>query len=608
MLRQGEALLDSANVGRYKERMRIVTALALLTSVTSVTSMTSALPAIASTPPKPRLESFNYSDVQVTGGPMAAQAKATRNYYLALSEDSLLQGFRLRAGLPAPGKPMGGWYDPDDFAGAHSFGQYVSALSRYYANTGDRSFKDKVARLVHGFHETMGPDGFFYSSAKVAKNWPCYVYDKNAAGMRDAYTYTGNKEALVVLSKMTDWVEANLPLRSDEWYTLAQGFYLSYALTNETRYLKLAAQYDYSQEFFDLFADDVNAFTPDRHAYSHVNSLTSAAQTYESTGDEKYLHAVENAWKFLTETQMYASGGWGPNEHFITPGQGALAASVQTSMNSFETPCGSYANVNLDRYLLRFNAKSKYGDNMERVLLNGMLSALPMGPGGRTFYYSNYTPGARKGYRADLWTCCSGTYAQITADYPLDIYFHDDEGLYVNLFAESKVKWKFGSDDVSLIQKTTYPLSDEAQMTVHLSTPETFALHVRVPAWLKKDATLKLNGRPVDVETRPGKFLVLKREWHDGDVLDVIFPKSLRFEPIDPQTPDRAALMYGPLLLPALSLTDVLLHGDSSNPSLWIKPVRGTASDFVATDGTLFRPIYLIQSEAYTTYPKISSE
>jgi uncharacterized protein len=128
------------------------------------------------------LQAFTYGDVTLTGGPLGKQAQFARDFYLALPEDELLNGFRKRAGLPAPGKPLGGWYDPDGFAGAHCFGQWISALSRMYAETGDARFKEKVARLVHGFHETISPDGFFFSSQKVSKEWPCYLYDKNSYG------------------------------------------------------------------------------------------------------------------------------------------------------------------------------------------------------------------------------------------------------------------------------------------------------------------------------------------------------------------------------------------------------------------------------------------
>jgi uncharacterized protein len=228
-----------------------------------------------------------------------------------------------------PGKPLGGWYDPDGFAGAHCFGQWISALARMYAETGDVRFKEKVARMVQGFHETISRDGFFFSSQKVSKEWPCYLYDKDCIGMRDAYTLANNAEALVVLKVMTAWAIKNLPRRSDEWYTLPENFYNCFALTKDTNYLELARAYDYSKDYYDAFAHGLNAFTPQRHAYSHVNTLCSAAKAYEVTGDEKYFDAISNAAAFLAGTQMYASGGWGPNERFVLAGQGACGLTLQ---------------------------------------------------------------------------------------------------------------------------------------------------------------------------------------------------------------------------------------------------------------------------------------
>ena len=539
---------------------------------------------------------------------MEAQAQEARDFYLAISEDSLLQGFRLRAGLPAPGKPMGGWYDPEGFAAAHPFGQYVSALARMYANTGDARFQEKVARLVHGFHETLGLDGFFYASSKVFREWPCYLYDKNCIGMRDAYTLTGNQEALTVLKQMTDWAVKNLPRRSDEWYTLPENLYNCYALTKDACYLEMARQYDYSKEYYAPFANGVNAFTPDRHAYSHVNTLCSAAKAYEVTGDERYFQAIRNAWEFLTTTQMYASGGWGPNERFVTPGKGKLAASLDTTAAHFETPCGTYANVNLDRYLLCFTGDSKYGDNMERVLWNGMLATLPMQPDGRTFYYSDYRPGTQKQYFGDVWPCCSGTYAQITADYPLDIYFHDDKGLYVNLFTSSRVRWRQGEQSVTVEQATQYPQSDTTTLTVHTARPRRFRMQVRVPGWVVSPVTARVNGKLVRIQARPGAFLRVERTWREGDRLTVTLPMSLRFEPIDPHTPNRTALMFGPLLLVAQASGSVELHGDRARPEVWIQPAKDRPLTFSTLDGTVrFLPLFLIQKERYTTYCQLSS-
>ena len=561
------------------------------------------------------LQAFTYHDVTLTGGPLAEQAQFAREFYLAIPNDNLLNGFRLRAGLPAPGNPLGGWYDPQAFAAGCAFGQYVSALARTYANTGDVRYKDKVVELVHDFHETIGPDGFFYMSVKISTNWPCYTYDKNCIAMRDAYTLTGDKEALDVLKTMTDYAYKNMPRRKDEWYTLPENMYNCYALTGDKRYLEMAAQYDYSRNYYDYFANGTNAFLPTRHAYSHVNSLASAAKIYEVTGDTKYLRAISNAWEYLTGTQMYASGGWGPNERFVTPGKGKLANSLDFKSHRwnfqklttnyaahFETPCGTYANVNLDRYLISFTANPKYGDNMERVIYNGMLAALPMKPDGSTFYYSDYHPGAAKQYFPSKWPCCSGTYPENTADYPLDIYFHDDNGLYVNLFTPSQVRWQHGTKLVTLDQTTDFPKSDTMTFVVHVDRASRFALNVRVPEWAVKPANVSVNDRTMDVKTVPGTFLKISRRWHDGDTVTVAFPMSLRFEPVDAQTPNLAALMYGPIMLVAMANGEVNFQQDESHPDQWIQLQDPDSLTFSTADGQVFRPFYLVNDEHYTTY------
>ena len=566
-------------------------------------------------PSRIALQAFTYRDVTLTGGPMAAQAQFAREFFLGIPNDNLLNGFRLRAGLPAPGEPMGGWYDPNNFAGGCALGQYISALARTYANTGDIHYKEKVAELVHGFHETIAPDDFFFISAKISTNWPCYTYDKNCIGMRDAYTLTGNTEALDVLRIMTDWAYKNLPRHKDEWYTLPENLYNCYALTSDKRYLEMAHDYDYSGKYYDYFANGTNAFLPTRHAYSHVNSLASAAKIYEVTGDPKYFRAISNAWEYLTGTQMYASGGWGPNERFVIAGEGKLADSLDSKKtrwhfhtksgdyaNNFETCCGTYANVNLDRYLIRFTGNPKYGDNMERVIFNGMLAALPMQPDGRTFYYSDYHPGARKQYFPSAWPCCSGTYPENTADYPLDIYFHDDNGLYVNLFTPSEVHWNAGGKAVTVEQTTDFPISDTLTFVVHTKRSTRFAFNVRVPKWATKPAKLRLNECPMNASCVPGIFLTISRKWHDGDTLTATFPMSLRFEPVDAQDPKLGALMYGPVLLVALANGEVNFKEDESKPEQWIQLQDPDSLTFRAADGTLFRPFYLITHERYTTY------
>src|ERR1019366_731396 len=115
-----------------------------------------------------KLTVFSYADVKLTGGPLRAQQDRIHASYLGLDEDKLLKVYRQRAGLPAPGEDMGGWYDADGFGAGQVFGQIMSGLSRFYNSTGDPGTQAKVQRLVNGFAATIGSDNYWYPSQKAS--------------------------------------------------------------------------------------------------------------------------------------------------------------------------------------------------------------------------------------------------------------------------------------------------------------------------------------------------------------------------------------------------------------------------------------------------------
>src|SRR5438093_5359868 len=140
---------------------------AMTAATASYVRTTIASPAQAGTPsPRGKLFQFRYSDVKPTGGPLKDRFDRIHAAYMALDEDRVLKVYRQRAGLPAPGEDMGGWYDAEAFAPGHSFGQYVSGLARFADATGDEATRAKVTRLVEGFTATIDSDGYSYPSLK----------------------------------------------------------------------------------------------------------------------------------------------------------------------------------------------------------------------------------------------------------------------------------------------------------------------------------------------------------------------------------------------------------------------------------------------------------
>src|SRR5690349_279380 len=131
----------------------------------AVAAVSAAVPTgYASENPATELQEFEYGAVQLTGGPLKEQYDRVHASYLALDNDRLLKVYRERAGLPAPGVPMGGWYGPDGFVPGHSLGQYISGLARIGRTTGDTACHEKVRALVEGFAATMGPHDLVFAA------------------------------------------------------------------------------------------------------------------------------------------------------------------------------------------------------------------------------------------------------------------------------------------------------------------------------------------------------------------------------------------------------------------------------------------------------------
>jgi uncharacterized protein len=590
----------------------------------SAASWADSSPAVAITPP---LSLFHYSQVQLLDSPLRSQFEHNHDLFLHLDEDALLKPFRERAGMLAPGPDMGGWYDNGDdfnardnfhaFVPGHSFGQYLSALARDYAVTGSQATQEKIRRLVRGFAETIEPQGKFY----VGYHLPAYTYDKTSCGLIDAHEFAEDPDALEVHWRATQAVLPYLPEKAlsraeqlarphkmiadtwDETYTLPENFFLAYQRSGNSRYRDLAVRF-IEEDYFGPLAEGNNVL-PGQHAYSHVNALSSAVQSYLVLGQEKYLRAARHGLR-MVEEQSYATGGWGPDEAFVVPGQGGLGASLESTHSSFETGCGAYGHFKITRYLLRITEDSRYGDSMERVLYNTIAGATPILADGTTFYYSDYNSNrATKVHYKDKWPCCSGTFPQLTADYGISSYYRGQKGIYVNLFIPSRVSWSQNNTPCRLTQTTDYPAANTTQLDFALSRPETFTVYVRIPEWAGAGSRVAVNGRSAGREPVAGKFMALERSWKDGDRVEMELEMPLRLEAVDGQNLNRVALLHGPIALFAVGSMPSRIKRDQL---LAATRVARSAEDWlVRTDEGTFtlRPFASIMSENYRLYQTV---
>ncbi len=537
-----------------------------------------------------------------------------------LSEDSLLKPFRQMVGQPAPGDELGGWYAYDShspdifengFAPGCTFGQWVSALSRSYAINQSPQTRDKVLRLNQLYAKTIGA-GLFENT-----RFPAYFYDKLVCGLIDSQKYVGDPDAFAIMEQMTKTALPLLPARAiehgqswrvgkekdesytwDESYTISENLFLAYQRGAGAQYRDLGVRF-LDDVYYDPLAEG-RSDLEGRHAYSHVNSLSSAMQAYLTLGNEKYLRAAKNGFDMIA-AQSFATGGWGADETLRAPGSDEVYKSLTKTHASFETPCGSYGHFKLTRYLLRVTGDPRYGDSMERVMYNTVLGSLPLEADGRTYYYSDYNFDGRKVYHAQRWACCSGTLPQVAADYRINAYFRGQRGVYVNLYIPSTVRWTYDGAQIALTQKGEYPFDPHVQFDIKTSKQVKFALNLRIPAWAE-GGSISVNGKRQTAKA--GSFMSLQREWKNGDRIEVELPLAARLEAVDVQHPETVALLAGPVVLfamtdsqPAVTRAQLLAAKKTGAQSWQVNTANGTMR---------MLPFIAISDQPYTTYVRVS--
>ncbi len=507
------------------------------------------------------LKPFDYSGVKLRPSRWQRQASAGRDFYMGLSDDDVLKGYRLAAGLDAPGRTLGGWCEQNSDT---VFGQWLQAMARMQRANGDKEMLDKAGLWVSEWAKTwkLSTAGGAAGRRGAGAGFGHYPFEKLVGGLLDMHHYGGHPEALAMCDKITEAARTGLnrdrvPANREpwelhsghpgEWYTLGENLYRAYQLTGQTSYKEFADVWLY-HPYWDKFAETSDPRDAHGvHAYSHCNSFASCALAYDVTGDRRYLAILKNFYDWMQRRQTYATGGFGPDERFIMS-DGALGSSLEVISASFECPCCSWAAFKVSKYLMMFTGEARFGDWIERLLYNGIGSALPIVPRGKHFYYADYHLGADlKYYSRSDFTCCSGTYFQNIAEYSNLVYFRDDKGLFVNLYIPSDVAWKSTAGTVKLTQTTGYPEAGTSTLKLSLDKPARFALKLRVPGWCK-DMAIRINGQAADTAAKPGTWAILDREWQPGDSVEVAIPLRFRRVPIDEQHPDRFALMRGPVV------------------------------------------------------------
>lgn len=561
-----------------------------------------------------KLSGFEYRDVELLESSFLRQRSDTVELYLRHPHmDDILHEDRVKAGIPSTANGMTGW--------GPSIGQYLGAFSKLYACTGDERLRERCMVLYRGWKACAQKAPSVYDRGT-------YMYDKFMGGLLDMYEYMGVAEALEDVCRLTEHAIANFDTSIPrdgvqdrrmkgqiEWYTLPENLLRAYQITGDSIYRDFASTWFYDYMWDKMRAGDFSIGP--RHAYSHVNSLSSAARAYIVTEDPKYLEVITRGYQELLHKHTYITGGYGPAETLFGEGEGYLGHMLKSAHDfpdgisnvfksfwggssvrsdtwgSCEVSCCAWAVFKLCNYLLKLTGDARYGVWAERMLVNGTLAQLPITKDGKVMYYANYflnggvkTVEDRRltaGGGNNVWQCCTGTFPQDVAEYANMIYYQDAGGIYVSQYIPSKLHFQHEGDSFGISSTARFPEEEMLVLSIQAPRPAAFSVHIRVPSWADERAALYINGKQQSLTIEPDTWLTLDRRWEDGDEIRFAFPYRLRMVAVDDKNKDIAALAFGPLALVSEEMT--ILVGDRDRLDDWMKPVPGKYATFETLPG-----------------------
>lgn len=521
---------------------------------------------------------FPLSDVKLLPSLFLDAQQRDERYLLELDPDRMLHNFRRNAGLEPKAPVYGGWESQEPWVEirchGHTLGHYLSACSMMYASTGKAVFKERADYIVGELRTCQDaaksglicafPDGARQLENSVQgrefHGVPWYTMHKIFAGLRDAHWYAQSSAALDAWQLLANYTHDLTKALSDaqmqkmldrEHGGMNEVLADLYATTGERRHLDLAVKFTHRALLQPMIAkrDVLDGL----HSNTQIPKVIGFQRLHELTGRADYRAAAEFFWRTIIERRTYATGGNGDVEHFFAPRE--FAERLQ-SAKTMETCC-MHNMLRLTRALFAHDPRVEYADYYERTLYNGILASQDPDSGMMTYFQAT-RPGYVKLFHTptDSFWCCTGSGMENHAKYGDSIYFHDTDSLYVNLFIPSALDWH--AKGLRLTQTTHFPDSSKSELTLRLERPTTLTLRIRQPSWCA-ESNVAINGRGQTHRT-PGQYIELRREWRDGDRIEVALPMQLRLEPL-PSAPEFAAVLYGPIVLAGRMGTEGLTPG-----------------------------------------------
>jgi DUF1680 family protein len=425
------------------------------------------------------------------------------------------------------------------------------------------------------------------------------------------YQATGKRTLLNIAIKNADLLVRTFGYGKEEKYPGHQivelGLAKMYRVTGNKKYLDLA------KFFLDVRGPKGDAYNQadkkvidqheaEGHAVRAAYMYTGMADVAALTGDDQYLHAIDDIWNDVVYKKLYITGGIGATnagEAFGDPYQ-------LPNMSAYAETCAAIANVYWNSRMFLLHGDSKYIDVLERTLYNGLLSGVSLS--GDRFFYPNPLASMNQHQRSAWFSCacCISNMTRFLPSVPGYVYARDRDNLYVNLYMSNASNIALQGGKLDIIETTGYPWNGKIDITLNPEKAFDFALKLRIPGWAQgkpiagdlytfadpnvSPVIIMVNGKAVKYTTEKG-YAILNRKWKKGDQVTLSLPmpteKVIANQKVKDDQ-DRFAFQRGPIVY--------CLEGPDNKDSL----VQNITVNKTALTSAAFKPRMLNGIEVVT--------
>lgn len=562
------------------------------------------------------------------------------NFLHELDPDRLLHNFRENAGIKSDAQPLDGWESPKIGLRGHFVGHYLSACASLIEKNGDNLLQKRISYMVDVLWDCQHKLGGKYLSAfpeedfttletRFSGVWaPYYTYHKIMQGLLDVYTLTGNKKAYGMVLNMADYVKERMDKLSPEviekiLYTananppnepggMNDVLHNLYAVSENPAHLKLASLFDrkwFTQPFYE--GQDI---LPGLHSNTHLPLVIGFARRYENTGETYYRDVTARFWDMLIHHHTYVNGSSsGPRPTATTPTSrkaehwGLPDLLSKTLTSEIAESCVSHNTQKITSTMFQWTASPECTNVYMNTFYNSVMALQNSENGTYVYHLPLSSPQNKKFLKESDFRCCNGTSIEAFSHLNSNIYFYNNDNIWVNLYIPSEVKWNTRGTTIS--QKGNFPANPAIQFAVSTKTASRFAINLFMPDWVTYQTKVLINGVPVSIDLKPLSYIKLDRKWKNGDKIELTFDYKFYVKTM-PDNHNMLALYYGPVLLAFETDKELLLTGNIADISNSISKQGSSMIFTLKNNGAEYKllPFYDINNSAYGVYATLRNE